>query len=387
MSRWKRLSLWSPFLIAIVILILYSLRLMFFTDTQNKIPINNIGNTNNGGALFEEKGVLYGRIIPATDGSGYFNLSSKKNDGSETIIETGHDVSNVVVYNNTIFYRDTDIVIPFFQVNYLDFDSGAIYAINIQGGDAVRITGELVDNFYIYNNKIFFQVGEIKESNSGDHSYITNIYCCSLDGEDKQHLYSYVSQEPSAGLFSIYSDSIYLPVESNVIRYNLSTHQESACIHMVPGDLKIVKVLSAVPIKNEVFVDVQISGNFNGMQSRLGKVDIAGRLTIISQENLQGFTSDENYIYYVANGKLNLFNLKHQKIERIDRSVSGLPIIIGNEIFYLDIHNHGGTAEFRRISTDRGTVLKTRGRQGDGSSVLTKSQKGDDIPSNSEMSK
>lgn len=324
----------------------------------HSLPVNNIGNTNNGGSFFLQEDILYGRIAPATDGFGFFNLSRQSVGNKDVhVIVSGYDVSNVVVYGQYIYYRNTPIVLPYFQSDYFNKGIGAAYRVNISTEEVSQLTEELVSAFYIYENKIFYQVGTYEVAGDGiSYNKKTQIFSAELDGGDKQLEYTYNNGEnPVSGLFSIYEGKIFLVTESGPVTVSLETEEVTDYSEMLNEQAgEICSVSKLVPIHDDMYILAQQTINAFSKPRAIYKINMStNKVTQISASPTYDFTSDESYLYICDATGLKQCSLEGELIKTITSNVEfySSPQIVGTDIYFLDEHNRGGTTIFYKVST------------------------------------
>lgn len=323
------------------------------------IPINNIGNTLNGGSFFMDSDTLYGRIIPSHPEyniHGYFNLSSQKfGQADANVLDFNNDVSNVVVYDKTIYFTNTAPQGTPIKTNNSECSLGYICSINLDTGNYVRITDKPVYCFYIYNDKLFYQTRTYPDK---DYLSIqTNIYCCTLEGKNENLVYAYLElNSPVTGLFSVYGGKIYIPIATGILQYIIDTKEVYSFTNILSDDQwQVNKVL---PIQNTLLVGLEIP--FTSYRCLCSLDMETDKVDIVSSSICDNFTSDNRYIYFFENSELYKYDFYSKTRNLIAQNPDFLfafyPEIIGDEIYFFQTQARGGYGYFRKIFLQTGEL-------------------------------
>jgi len=331
------------------------------SNTELLIPINNIGNTLNGGSFFEDDNTLYGRIAPNCSiysSQNHFSLSSKKIGQTDImVLDSVNDPSNVIIHNETIYYRNTvsHEMFPQDEDSEYSYSCGYIYGINLDTGSYCRITDKEVYVFYIYDEKIYYQAKSSIDKKSLNTQ--VDIYCCSLNGENESLIYTYSESDSTvSGLFSIYNQKIYIPLTSGILQYTVDTKNTVFFPNTLFGThWQVVKVL---PIQDTLFVGLsKVSTSSRCFCS----LDIeTGEVRVISDVTCDNYTGDNRNIYFFENCKLYRYdfsgNIYTLIADHPDFLFAFDPEIIGDEIYFFQTQVRGGYGRFCKISLQTGEL-------------------------------
>lgn len=311
---------------------------------QKEMPINNIGNTNNGGSFFYQNSTLYGRLLPNTEGSGYFYLAKEDDKGTHILYDDG-DASNIVVYEGFLYFINS--VDNILYDNPCRHYNGGIWRIELSSGKTQELTSDSVVCFYIFQDAIFYQSGV---QSNGELS--TSIYKMDLNGENCVGVYNYSGGDALSCLFSIYGDAIYYATESgDIVKQSLDGGRIRNFSPVVKRKYpNIIRILDMIPYNNYIFFRA-VTWTENGNKTMLYRLDMdCEEVVVFFEGQVTGFTMENDAVYLSSPDGIYLLFVESGVSTKLVDGIYSNPEIVNKKIFALIQYNHGGETSFESIN-------------------------------------
>jgi hypothetical protein len=290
-------------------------------QTMPDYPINNIGNTNNYGGHFIDNNILYSRVrTEPYSSAGYAYLAKQELTSTDvTALDSSTDAGNIVVYGNYVYYRDVYWNNPYANSLLKGNDSGSIYRINIETGIKERVTEELVSCFYIYNDNIYFQVGDYDGGNAFGKvhtNYRSRLMKTSLDGKQCETIYASKQGESITSLFCIYKNELFFIINYTEITILSLATNESRTISLSDYNQDIINAMMLAPIEDSIYFAGVTAVTESVTTFYLYKFDIVRpAVSKVIDERIKIFTTDYKQLYICTDNDIVTVNIADNVIE------------------------------------------------------------------------
>ncbi len=208
-----------------------------------------------------------GSLIYDSYSSNYY-MGIQADDGEIHQTKAETECSNLVLYEDMLYFINDSFPDSMQNIWHKGSEKGRIIRIdkdventNIFEENILTKMDELTNRFYIWKDRIYYQVVEVDEKKeNGEGSIHFYIYSRTLDGKNKEEIWNGFNWTTD---FAMESGNIYIPDEGDIIRYNIDSKEITSLLSThITQELhnRQYKILEIVANKDNLLFILDIEG-------------------------------------------------------------------------------------------------------------------------------